>query len=232
MSDQSKRNAKVVALFGTALLSTIDILIQEDLFKEGSSVRNIGLILSLFIGFAEDCCGDLCEKGENDWKKRVVLTAQDHGVEIKGPFGIEEQLQSIRTEIADETDDGEDEWEDIDDSDDEDGHRKWGKWDWKKEVNLRLIVLAILLNFSDILSTCISLPIPENTPAARLEQSVVNTMISQRCRSRSRRNTKWVGDEEGTEPPSVTVLSRDVLSRDSNNDNEFLFCPVLYPRVL
>lgn len=161
VSDDSERNAKIVALFGTALLSTNDILIQGDLFKEGSSIRNLGLILSLFIGFAEDCCSDLCQEGESDWTKRVVLMAQDHGVEIKGPHGIKEHLQSIRNEIANEKVDGEDEWEDPDD---EDGHRKWEKWDWKKEVNLLLMVLAIRSYFSDILSS--SLPIVENTPAA------------------------------------------------------------------
>ena len=199
MSDDSERNAKVVALFGTALLSTIDVLIQQDLFKEGSSIRNLGLILSLFIGFAEDCCSDLCEKGESDWKKRVVLLAQDHGVEIKGPYGIEEQLQSMRNEIADEKDDGEDEWEDIDDSDDEDGHRKWGKWDWKKEVNFLPMVLATRSDLPDLSDIPFSsLPILENVLAARLEESVGSTTISQRCRSRSRRNTSWVGGEEGT----------------------------------
>ncbi|KAL9117753.1 MAG: hypothetical protein Q9187_005708 [Circinaria calcarea] len=136
MCDDSERNTKVAALIGTALLSTINTLIQEDLFKEGSTIRNLGLILSLFIKFAEETCSDLCEKGESDWTKRVVLMAQDHGVEIKGPYGIEEQLQNIRKKITGDQDDGEDtedEWEDIEESDGEDGHCKWGKWNWKKE---------------------------------------------------------------------------------------------------
>ena len=63
--DDSEGNAKRVMLFGTALLTTIDILIKESLFKSGNSdIRNIALIFGHFLNFVHDTKG-MCKANED-----------------------------------------------------------------------------------------------------------------------------------------------------------------------
>lgn len=113
--------AEIVTMYGTALLSTIDILLEQDLFKKDSSIRNLGLILSLFIKFT-GCIGDLCQDGEDDWKKDVFKIARRHGIELKGPYAIKDYLDPVEETIEDEETDIDNEWEDI--------------YDWKKSVGI------------------------------------------------------------------------------------------------
>lgn len=143
MSDDSEGNAAIVAMFGTAILTTIDILIEHNLSSDSSSeVRNVGLVLSQLLRFASDM-EDLCGR-ENDhgWKQVLVRLADKHGVEIKGRKDIDEVVQNIREEDEDEDEEQQEArekagrkktWKPQDDYDDT-GLRLWGRWDWKKEV--------------------------------------------------------------------------------------------------
>lgn len=84
MIDDSEGNAKRMMLIGTALLTTIDVLISQGLFTNNSSkIRNIGLILSLFLEFAEDE-GEIPSCNEDGWNAVVVEKADAHGVTIEG----------------------------------------------------------------------------------------------------------------------------------------------------
>ena len=106
-------------MYGTALLCTIDILLEQDLFKKDSSIRNLGLVLSLFIKFT-GCIGDLCIDGEDDWKKEVFKIAKKHGIELKGPYAIGYYLEPIKQKVDDEEADVDDARKDM--------------YDWKKIV--------------------------------------------------------------------------------------------------
>ena len=102
MIDDSEGNAKRIMLIGTALLTTIDVLIEEGLFTNSSKIRNIGLILSMFLQFAADE-SDIPSCNEDGWKAIVVEKADAHGVTIQGLVGIEELVQDIR-DNADDSD--------------------------------------------------------------------------------------------------------------------------------
>ena len=81
--NDSEGNAKRVMLFGTALLTTIDILIQNNLFKsENSQIRNIALILGHFLHFAHDM-KEVCRANEDGWKRTVLVRADEHGIELE-----------------------------------------------------------------------------------------------------------------------------------------------------
>ena len=91
-----------IMLFGIALLTTIDALLQENLFKgKESKVPNLGLVLALFIKSTWDlppCTWNLAWKGlykspfnnsicannENGWAAEVISLADQHGVDIIG----------------------------------------------------------------------------------------------------------------------------------------------------
>ena len=78
--DDSEGNAKRVMLFGTALLTTIDILVQEDLFKfKDLEIRNIAPIIGHFLNFVHDM-KDLCRANEDGWKIKVLEQADKHGI--------------------------------------------------------------------------------------------------------------------------------------------------------
>ena len=78
--DDSEGNAKRVMLFGTALLTTIDILIKDNLFKaEDSPIRDIALILGHFLEFAHDM-KEICEAKEDEWTEKVLERADQHGI--------------------------------------------------------------------------------------------------------------------------------------------------------
>lgn len=116
MIEDSEGNAKRIMLIGTALLTTIDVLIQKGLFtNNGSKIRNIGLILSMFLQFAADESG-MPECNEDGWNAVVVEKADAHGVTIQGLVGIDELVQAIR----DEGDDSDSDEEDLAEDDPED----------------------------------------------------------------------------------------------------------------
>ncbi|KAK0509296.1 hypothetical protein JMJ35_008667 [Cladonia borealis] len=94
MISDSEGNAKRMMLIGTALLTTIDVLISHGLFTNTSpKIRNLGLILSLFLQFA----GDVeTECNEHGWKHVIWQKADAHDVTIEGLVRSQELVQSIR----------------------------------------------------------------------------------------------------------------------------------------
>lgn len=82
-------------LFGTALLTTIDILIKEDLFKsKNSEIRNIALIMGHFLNFACDM-KEMCSGNEDGWKRTVLERADKHEI-TPHMIGIKRVISEIR----------------------------------------------------------------------------------------------------------------------------------------
>ena len=106
-SQDRRRPCHYIMLFGIALLTTIDALLQENLFKGRElKVPNLGLVLALFIKSTWDlppCAWDLARKGlykspfnnsicannENGWAAEVISLADQHGVGIIGVPNID-----------------------------------------------------------------------------------------------------------------------------------------------
>lgn len=102
-----RRPRHYIMLFGIALLTTIDALLQHDLFRDKDpKVPNLGLVLALFIKSTWDspsCTmnpfrskdayippfnNDICVNNENGWVAEVVSLADEHGVRIIGVESI------------------------------------------------------------------------------------------------------------------------------------------------
>ena len=91
-------------LFGTALLTTIDILVKENLFKsQNTDIRNVALILGHFLNFAHDM-EETCRANEDGWKTNVLDLADAHDIKPL-MIGIERVISEIRTSKADATSD-------------------------------------------------------------------------------------------------------------------------------
>lgn len=103
-----RRPRRYIMLFGIALLTTIEALLQQNLFKdEEPKVPNLGLVLALFIQSTEDSTSgawdpfrredtykspfdnEICVNNENGWAAEVVSLADQHGVRINGVQSIE-----------------------------------------------------------------------------------------------------------------------------------------------
>ena len=156
MLNDSEGNAKRIMLIGTMVLTTIDVLIEKGLFKNDSEIRNIGLVLSQLLQFAEDE-NEMGSFNEDGWKATVVQKWIDYDISIEGVAGVDQLFCDIRAH------------EDISDSEDEDedritgmvngavnmvicyksrelwgvmtveklnsGHRRsWKQWNWRMEV--------------------------------------------------------------------------------------------------
>ncbi|CAD6578914.1 MAG: hypothetical protein ASARMPRED_008891 [Alectoria sarmentosa] len=92
--DDSEGNAKRVMLFGTALLTVIDILLKKDLFKsDNSEIRNIPVVLGQFLNFVHSM-KEMCAANEDGWKRTVLERADTHGMK---PFMI--SLDRVINEI-------------------------------------------------------------------------------------------------------------------------------------
>ena len=102
--DDSEGNAKRVMLFGTAFLTTIDILVKENLFNsQGSDIRNVALVLGHFLNFAHDV-EETCRANEDGWKTKVLDLADAHDIK---PLMISSKrvVSEIRTSKANATPD-------------------------------------------------------------------------------------------------------------------------------
>ena len=159
MLDDSQGNAKRTMLIGTALLTTIDLLISQGLFTNtGSKIRNLGLILSMFFEFAEDAGEHECN--EDGWNYEIVKKADAHDITIEGLVSSYELVERVR-DIDDSSDNSEEE-EDMTEMDPEElttymseryqsiyhaselgEKRSWKQYDWDIEVRHTYIACYI-----------------------------------------------------------------------------------------
>ena len=72
--------------------STLSLAIERKDFKPDSNIKNLGVILSMFIRFANDKSSN----GGAGWTWNVVQLADKHKVELKGLHGFDETVERIR----------------------------------------------------------------------------------------------------------------------------------------
>jgi len=139
VSDNGRGNAEIVAMFGVAVLTTVELLIKQHPFSKSSKLRNFGIVFSQVLHFAAIDGEVLCLGNEHRWITPMVRLAYEHGIKIEGIPGIEANVLKAR-ERSDDDEIGKDvqaknkkAWRLEDDYDDE-GARIWRHWDWKKEV--------------------------------------------------------------------------------------------------
>ncbi|KAI4256995.1 MAG: hypothetical protein L6R42_005907 [Xanthoria sp. 1 TBL-2021] len=96
--DDAEANRKRVMLIGTAILTTIDHLVDAELFGPNSAIRNVGFIIGLFFEFVV-AYEETCESIEDGWRFVVVRKLDEFDIKIRGLKGAERIAEGLR-EIA------------------------------------------------------------------------------------------------------------------------------------
>lgn len=110
-----RRPRHYIMLFGIALLTTIDTLLRQSLFKDNEpKVPNLGLVIALFVqstwhspsstlnsfdsnnAYKPPFNNDICVNNENGWAAEVVSLTEKHGVRIIGVKNINRIVDQCR----------------------------------------------------------------------------------------------------------------------------------------
>jgi hypothetical protein len=144
VNDDFESMCDIMDIFGTMLLTSLDMLSEHGLLAPDSPLPNIGIMSLLIIEFTQGTAGDFGVQ----WAHEVVRALDKTGVEI-GPRKevrvSQDCLEELRERYKEkEEDEIEDEkniykvhssikgWEPEDDFDN--SGRIWARWNWKKEV--------------------------------------------------------------------------------------------------
>ena len=77
-------------------MTTVQLLVQEKLFRDGFTLRNVGLVIALFLQSTHLGCKDaFYQRNENGWAAKVVSLAMTEKLTISGVDSIESTLQAI-----------------------------------------------------------------------------------------------------------------------------------------
>jgi hypothetical protein len=103
-------------LIGYTVIATLKVLESQDLLKPDSAVKDISLVLGLFMDTVKTWPAGY-EEPELSWVKAAICLAKKHGIIFEGvPFGVEQNVQKF---------------EELEDDEDA---PNWKKFNWKKEV--------------------------------------------------------------------------------------------------
>ncbi|KAF1811723.1 hypothetical protein P152DRAFT_474446 [Eremomyces bilateralis CBS 781.70] len=87
MLEDGECMAQTLALVGQALLTGLNVLERADLLKPDSKIKNIGLVVGLFLSLAAmhtDAMDD------EEWPSQAIAYCKSHNVEIKGLYDSDE----------------------------------------------------------------------------------------------------------------------------------------------
>jgi hypothetical protein len=93
VAEDGERCGSIVERIGSAVLAAVDFLIEKGQFKQGSEIRNLGLVLALYLSFAQKQHGLFDE--EVEWRFALVKRAETHGVTLTGPFDARAVLDKV-----------------------------------------------------------------------------------------------------------------------------------------
>lgn len=105
--DDGQRASATVDMISTVLLTSLNALERADLLASDSKVKNIALVLSMFLALARTMSDameiDMHGQSEQQtWPNAIVAYAKGHNIEIKGVYGIDEIIHDFDdTNIAD-----------------------------------------------------------------------------------------------------------------------------------
>jgi hypothetical protein len=100
VADDGERCGSVVEGIGSLVLAAVDFLIEKGQFKQGSEIRNLGLVLALYLSFAQEQTGAFDE--EVEWRFALGERAEKHGVTLTGPYDAQAVLDSLAHDERDE----------------------------------------------------------------------------------------------------------------------------------
>jgi SAP domain len=122
MCDDSMQIAATMELLGYAILATMDVLKKNDLLKADSKVKDLSLVLAMYLEMVAHW-----EEMEDElgWRVPMIEKAEANGIKLSGPYGIEDRVTTLKEEY-----DGED--------------ADWADFEWKEKVECPSVVQLLL----------------------------------------------------------------------------------------
>jgi hypothetical protein len=102
VTDDSGTCSDIIEFMGCVILTATFKLLKHDLFKpsDESEVKNIGLIISYYLEFAQNWEDIGCAEDETDWTEVLVSFADMYKVKIVGSEAVMKYVEEIREKIA------------------------------------------------------------------------------------------------------------------------------------
>jgi hypothetical protein len=93
--DDGDGTAETITIIGTAVLTALGILKKHKLLQRNpgsNGIRNISLVLAMFINFATDWNDIACEATEETaWINSIIRMARTKRIQVGGPFRFWDQ---------------------------------------------------------------------------------------------------------------------------------------------
>ncbi|KAF4962590.1 hypothetical protein FSARC_9368 [Fusarium sarcochroum] len=101
MCDDPQKCEKLSEMVGYLILATIDALKKQDVFKPDSDIRNLGLVLAMFVKWGREQATEYeFDEQCGSWIYKVIDLAEEANVHITGPHNFEETYDEILNDRA------------------------------------------------------------------------------------------------------------------------------------
>ena len=105
MIDDNEGLTELVQLQGRLVVSFVRFLIQKGLFKNDSQLRNLGLVVALWVRYFKTQTHPDLLPGPRRWYQEIIKLADEHSLEMYGPWTIGKLCIEIRENVVAEEDD-------------------------------------------------------------------------------------------------------------------------------
>ncbi|KAJ4172471.1 hypothetical protein NW754_002671 [Fusarium falciforme] len=95
MCDDGERTNKIIELIGYMVVAAVEALKKEGVFKPDSEIRNLGLVLAMFIQFGHGEIEYGIDEENCSWAYKLLDMADEAGIDLTGPPGYEKAIEKI-----------------------------------------------------------------------------------------------------------------------------------------
>lgn len=125
--DDGERVQVTCEVVGALILATIEALKKQDVFKPDSEIRNLGLVLFIFIRWGREQLDYGVEEENWSWIYKIIDFAEEAGIKLTAPHNFEKDYEVIK--------DHREEWA-----------QRMGKWNnvkWNNIVSFSTVALRM-----------------------------------------------------------------------------------------
>lgn len=122
--DDGDRVSATIELIGRSFLTTLAELDRVQQLREDTPIKDLGLVMSLYLSWADDLSDYSIDEGNFNWRREIVAYAKHAQVDLvaTGCYGVGDKLEALEDE-------------ELDGSIEPMGRStKADRWDWKKSV--------------------------------------------------------------------------------------------------
>lgn len=94
MMDDGERTCKLIGLIGSAIMTMLDTLDRENELKANGTIKDLGLVISLYLKFVDDQEDYGIEEEELEWRPLLITYAEKAGIDLAA-VGCSSTAQSL-----------------------------------------------------------------------------------------------------------------------------------------